>query len=124
MTQGIFVGVDLHVAEAAFGIAKRAIQQFVKVILGEGAQFENLRARYERRVDEKKRIVGGGANEANDAALDIGQEDVLLRFVEAMNFVDEQNCGLTGVLETIVRGGEDAAHVGYVGFHTAEALEL
>jgi hypothetical protein len=41
-----------------------------------------------------------------------------------MNFVDEQNCGLAFIFETIGSGGEDAAHIGDVGFNTAEALEF
>jgi hypothetical protein len=41
-----------------------------------------------------------------------------------MDLVNEQDGGLAGVFETVLRGGENAAHVGDVGFHAAEALEL
>ena len=41
-----------------------------------------------------------------------------------MNLVNEQDRGLAGVFEPVLRGGEHAAHVGDIGFHAAEALEL
>ena len=41
-----------------------------------------------------------------------------------MDFIDEQNGWLTFIFEAIGGRGEDAAHVGHVRFHTAEALEF
>ncbi len=48
----------------------------------------------------------------------------MLGFVKAMDFVDEQNCRQAGVFLAIGGGGEDAAHVGDVGFDAAKALEF
>jgi hypothetical protein len=47
--------------------------------------------------------VRGRADELDDTALDIRQQNVLLRLVEAMNFVNEQNCGLTFVSTPLKR---------------------
>ena len=55
------------------------------------AQRVNLRARQQRGVHFKRRIFRGRADQDNVAALDIRKKRVLLRFVEAMNFVDEHD---------------------------------
>src|SRR5438309_11712040 len=41
-----------------------------------------------------------------------------------MNFVDEEDGWLTGVLEAIGCGSEHTTHVGHVGFNPAEPLEF
>ena len=41
-----------------------------------------------------------------------------------MDLVDEQDGGLAGVFEAVIGGGEDAAHVRDIRFHTTEAFEL
>ena len=66
----------------------------------------------------------GGTNEANDAALHIGQKHVLLRLVKTMDLVDEKQGGAAGVFQSIRRAAEHAAHFGHVAFHAAEALEF
>jgi hypothetical protein len=68
--------------------------------------------------------MSGRADQANNPAFDIRQKDVLLRFVEAMNFVDEKNGGLAFVFEPVGGCGKNAAHIGDVGFNTAKALEF
>ncbi len=124
MMKGVLVRANFDVAEAALGVGEGALEKFVEVGFVEGTEFENLGARNERRVDEEKWIVGGGANEANDATFDIRQKDVLLGFVEAMDFVDEKDGGFAGVFEAVGGATEDAAHVGNVGFNAAEAFEF
>ena len=66
----------------------------------------------------------GRANQADDATLHVGQQHILLRFIEPMNFIDEQDRGLVGVLEAIGCCGKHSAHFGDVGFHAAEPFEL
>ncbi len=45
----------------------------------------------QRGDDLEGRIFGGRADEADGAALDVGEEGVLLGLVEAMNFIDEES---------------------------------
>ena len=66
----------------------------------------------------------GRADQPHHAALDIRQQHVLLRLVEAVDFVNEQDGGLPLVLQPVGRQGQHAAHVGHVGFHAAQPLEL
>jgi len=47
-----------------------------------------------------------------------------LGFVEAMDLVNKKNGGLPGVFQTIAGRSQHAAHVGHVGLHSAQALEL
>ena len=42
-------------------------------------------------MSSKRGVFGGGADQADGAALDVGQEGVLLRLVEAMDLVDEED---------------------------------
>jgi len=69
-------------------------------------------AREERRVDVEARVVRGRTDEADRAFLDVGQEQVLLGFVEPMELVDEENRGGLGAA---ARGGEDFTQLGDVG---------
>jgi hypothetical protein len=52
-------------------------------------QYKDARARKKRRDNFKTRIFGRRADKGDVAALDEGQKKILLRFIEAMNFVDE-----------------------------------
>ena len=109
--RGFLRDFDFQVADAALGIHERAGDEVEQVILGKRLQLENLRARNERRVDEEERVVRGRADEPDDAALHIRQQHVLLRLVEAVDFVNEQNGGLAGVFESVGRASEHAPHV-------------
>ena len=43
------------------------------------------------RIDLEGRVFGGGADKNHRPILDVGEDHVLLRLVEAMNLVDEQD---------------------------------
>ena len=70
---------------------QRAAQQHHNFFVRERAQHVNLRARKQRGIDFERRILGGGADQNDVAALDVRQKGVLLGFVEAMDFVDEED---------------------------------
>src|SRR5258707_10621167 len=61
--------------------------------LRSGVSFEDvdLRAREERGDYFEGRIFGGGADEEDMAGFDVREEGVLLGFVEAVDFVDEDD---------------------------------
>ena len=60
------------------------------------AKHEHLRSRQECGVDLERRVFGGRADEDDVAGLDARQEGVLLRLVEAVNLVDEDNRAAPG----------------------------
>ena len=55
------------------------------------AQRIHPRAREQRRDHFERRILRGGADQDDVAALHVGQKGVLLRLVEAVDLVDEEN---------------------------------
>ena len=61
------------------------------LVVGELVEHEDARAGEQRRVDFERRILGGRADQRDRAVLDVRQHRVLLRFVEAMDLVDEQD---------------------------------
>ena len=74
-------------------------------------------------MTSKERVLGGGADERYCAVLDVGQDDVLLRLVEAVYFVHEQD-GCLPVHPAPVAGlGDDAAQVGHARRYRADRLE-
>ena len=87
----VFVGGEFERAQAAFGVRQGAVQQRGNLLLGELLEDVNAAAGEQSADDFKGRIFGSGADEADGAALDVGQECVLLSFVEAMDFVDEED---------------------------------
>ena len=96
----------MHLAEAALGIGEGAAQKRDNLIFGQRLQQVNAAAREQRGVDFERRILGGGANQANAAFFNVWKESVLLRFVEAMNFVDEDD-GARAVLAGAVGVAHD-----------------
>ena len=87
-------------------------------------ELENLRARDERAVDVEERIVSRRADQPQISAFDIGQQDVLLRFVEVMNLIDEEDRLLSRSADAVGRRGHHFAHLGDVAFHAAQPFEL
>ncbi len=116
------VGVDLHIifAEAAFFIGEGTIDQPLELFDFERFELKNLRARDERAVDVKERIVSSGPDQAQIAALHVRQKNVLLRFVEMMNLVHEHDGAATGGSPSVGGGGDGAPHICHVAFDTAE----
>src|ERR1035441_7746123 len=81
----------MHRAETALAIAQCALQKNDNLIFAQRIQHIDAAAREQRRVDLKRRIFGGRADQANAAFLDVREEGILLRFVEAVNLVDEDD---------------------------------
>ena len=96
--QGFGVGGDGEVSESSFGVREGAFEEVDEVLRGNWFELKNLRARDEGGVDVEIGIVRGGTDEADGSAFEVGEEDILLGFVEAVNFVDEEDGGLIAEL--------------------------
>jgi hypothetical protein len=90
-------GIELGVTEAAIGIGEGAVKEINDLRSGEGVEDVDLGAREERGDDLERGIFGGGTDEEDVAGFDIREESVLLGFVEAMDFVNEDDGALSGV---------------------------
>ena len=122
--QGRFVGKDYQMSKPALLIPQGALQQTIEFFFTQRTQLKYLRAGDQRGIDKEKWIVSRGANQPDGAALHIRQQNILLSFVETVDFIDEKNRGLAGVLQTVGRGGKDAPHVRHIGFHATQPLKF
>src|SRR5207248_8507726 len=96
MLARVVVDLNFVVSKAALFVGQRPIDQLFELINAERFELKNLRPRNERAVDVEKRIVSRRADQSQVSAFDIRQKNVLLRFIEMMDLVDEQNCFLSG----------------------------
>src|ERR1019366_9535566 len=115
---------EMHLAEAALGIVECATQKNNDLIFSQWVQHINAAAREKGRVDFEGWIFGGGADQADAAFFHVREEGILLRFVEAVNFVDEDNGaravlagggGLAPDLLDFLDAGEDGGKTDEVG---------
>ena len=83
-----------------------------EVLRAQRFELENLRAADQRPVDREERVFRRRAEQADGAAFHIGQQRVLLRAVEAVDFVDEEDRARVRVETLAVFGaGDDAPDV-------------
>ena len=115
--QRIVVRGQLQRTEAALAVFEGAAQESDDLGFGKRLEHVDAATREQRGDDLEGGILGGCADEADGAALDVGQEGVLLRLVEAVNLIDEEDG--PRVHPGGLRGGDhhlldllDAAHDG------------
>ena len=68
-----------------------APQFFREFVFAQGLEMEDAQAREQSVVEVEGGVFGGGADEDEGAVFDVGEEGVLLGFVEAVDFVDEED---------------------------------
>ena len=100
-----------------------ALEQRAGGVLVERVEAEERRPAEQRRVHLEERVLGGGADQRDEAALDAGEERVLLRLVEAVHLVEEEDRALAALAEAVPGALERVAHVLHAGAHGAELLE-
>ncbi len=81
------------VGDAGFGVFSfdGALQDFEDAGFVESGDDDDAGAGDERRDDFEARILGGGADEDDEAGLDVREKGVLLGFVETVDFVHEED---------------------------------
>ena len=84
---------------------------------------QHARPRQQRGVEFERRIFRGGADQHHGAVFHHGQKQILLRAVEAMHLVDEQQRALAH-LAAGARGVEHLLQVGDAGKHRGNLLEM
>src|ERR1700688_2623720 len=81
----------MHLTEAAFFIDERASKKYNNLIFGQWLQHIDAAAREQGGVDFEGRVFCRRSDQADAAFFDMRQKGVLLRLVEAVNFVDEDD---------------------------------
>ena len=95
------LGAQAEPAQSALGVVQGAGQDGFQLIRAERLKHQHPGSGQERRDDLKRRIFGGGAQQDDQALLDVGQKCVLLGLVEAVDFIHKQD-GRGAVLELLV----------------------
>ena len=103
--------LEVQLAVAVFFVGDGSLQQGGDVFFAEGLEVEHLAAADQGAVDGVAGVFGGGADEADDAALDVAQQHVLLGFVEAVDFVEEEDGAAVVLLQPLAGGVEHEADV-------------
>jgi hypothetical protein len=81
------------------------------VFLRERFKLKNPAPTNESIVDRKIRIFGGGTDENNDAVFDFGEQNILLCFIETVDFVDKEQRFLLVGRKTMFGFGQDFAEL-------------
>ena len=90
----------------------RAASHDDREILGrERLELVHLRAREQRGVDLVVRVLGRRADQRHEAFLHRRQQRVLLRLVEAVDLVEEEDRAVAGRAEPLARARQHLAHI-------------
>ena len=116
MLDGVVVGLTALPGE-------RPAHQLPKVIGSQRVQTEQARAAHERRVDLEERVLGRGADQDERAVLDRREQRILLRLVEAVDLVEEQDRPLSLLGQAPAGPVDDFAYVFHARRHGRERDE-
>ena len=103
---------------------KRPIEQLLQVFGLQRFEHVYLGAREQGAVDLERRIFGCRADEGQQSAFDEGQERVLLRLVEAVHLVDEQDRMAPRLRQRRLGARDGIANVLDAGKHRGEGDEI
>lgn len=122
--EGVVGDGEGEFAEAAVGVGDGAAEERDDVGLAQRLELEEGAAADQRAVDGEKRVFGGGADEGDDAALDIAEQHVLLAAAEAVDLVEKEDGALTVVCQAALGGLGDLADAGDADTGGVLALEV
>ena len=122
--QSLRCGTQPARSQPAFFICQCRGQQGHEIRRLEWTQRVNLRTRQQRGVHFEGRVFGSGAHEHQRAVFDIGQEGVLLRLVEAVHLVQEQERALACRAAANLRGVHHFTHILHARLHGGKLREL
>ena len=116
--------LDFYVLElqATRVVAERAENERAQVVAAEGRKQYQLAAAQQCPVHFETRVFGGGAYERHRAVFHGAEQCVLLAFVKAVDFVDEEDGVQKGLLH-LARVGEDFLDFLHAACHGRERDE-
>ncbi len=114
---------DILPAVAARFVVHRLIQHLFDILGGQRFQQVNAGAGQQRRVQLKRRIFGGRADEGDGAVFNVRQKSILLALVEAVDFVHKQNGAPPGIA-VLPRALDRLADLLHAGGHRRDAFDI
>ena len=119
----VVVDPEVLIAETARLVGERALQERAQVVDAEGFESEQRRAREERAGQREERVLGGGTDEDEQSFLDVGKQRVLLRAIEAVHLVEEEDGAPTLLTDAGPGTLRDLADILHPGGDRGERLE-
>ena len=116
----ILLQIEREGAEAAFGVSNGPALEANEVIHGEGLELKDLRAGNQGAVDREIRVLRGRPDQTDSPAFNIGEQRILLRLVEAVDLIDEEERATA--LTCLDRGGSD--RLSDIGHGSLDAAQL
>ena len=110
--------------QASVGVAQCALRDEAQLVVLKLPKREDAGAGEERGDDFEGGVLRGGADEDDRAVLDVGQDDILLGLVEAVDLVDEEDGALAVHGAPLPGGLGDATEVGHAGGDGGDGLEV
>ena len=124
VSQRLFIDLQAHGPQPALLIGDGAAQQGRHGFVGHGLEGENLRAREHGRVDGEVGVLRRRADEAHRALLEMRQQHVLLRLVEAVQLVDKEDGALPVQAHSRARLRNLLADLAHVALHAVQGDEV
>ena len=124
MGQGVVVDLDVQLSITTLGIGDGLPRDVEEIFFGQRLKLEDAAAADQRLVDLEVGVFSRRADQDHRAVLDPGQQGILLRLVEAVHFVHEENGALAELAATLLRGGDGGADVGNTGQHGVNGDEI
>ena len=119
------VDVAPHRAEPALVVRERARRtRSTSVPSISGSSVKTRERREQRRVHLERRVLRRRADQRDRAVLDVRQDDVLLRLVEAVDLVDEEDRALRRARPGVGGFGHHASQVRHARRDGGERLEV
>ena len=119
----VLVGREVLCAEAVGLVGERPPEEHRDVFRPERLEVEHLAAREQRRVDGEARVLGRRPDEHDRPVFDVGQERVLLRLVEPVDLVHEEDRALALKRQPVARRRDDLAELAHAAQDGAEGHE-
>ena len=116
--------VDLVLSQAAFLVGDRPAKQGFHVVGRKRLELEYPAAADQGAVNREEGILGGGPDQDCHALFDVGQQDVLLGLVEAVDLIDEQQRPLSRRREPVAGFAEDFPQFFHAAGHGAQLAEV
>lgn len=107
--EGVVVGLDVPGSQTTFGVVDGTAKEGEDIFLGEGVKLKEAASAQEGVIDGEEGVFGRGADQDDDPIFDVGEEDVLLGFVEAVDFVHEKEGAASFGGQVVGSFGEDFA---------------
>src|SRR5438094_9698635 len=98
LLQSVLSNCDVQSAQASLFIVQSTLKKRQNVLFLQSSQHEDTRTGQKGAVHLEAGVLGGGRNECDKAMLDMRKNGVLWCLAQAINFVDQNNNGLSGKL--------------------------